>query len=81
MSSLTFVVEEHPFELTAIEYAKSDLLLEMSVLATSRQIVLNNVTLAEFQIVYDFLKNGKVPSMAEFSLVEYFRLSFRSGRL
>lgn len=77
MTSIVFAVEETEFTLTFDEYSKSKLLLEMSVLPDVDRIPMENVTLDQFQIVYDFLKNDKIPSIDEFCLVEYFGLSFR----
>lgn len=79
MSTVKFQVEGHVYELTADEYAKSKLLTELTELDSQQPISIWNCSKNAFELAYNFLKYGTVPSIEEFFLIEYFGLSFRSS--
>ena len=77
--SISFIVGTERFLLTPEEYSKSALLKELVDLDPTAREVEVQCTCEEFTIVYNFLKFEKIPSMTEFSLIEYFGLSFRDS--
>lgn len=79
MSSFVFVVEDLSVELTREQYSRSQLLLELTPLSDGSPIQVTNATKEEFALVVAFCRDGIIPTIEDFSLIEYFGLSFRDS--
>ena len=80
MNSFVFVVEGLHVELTPEQYSKSSLLLELTHLFPEEEVIrVENVTKEEFALAVAFCRDGLVPSIEDFSTIEYFGLSFRDS--
>lgn len=80
MSIVIFCVQDRTYPLTVEEYSKSGLLTELvKVNSSGSPITIETCSESEFDVIYSFLHHGKIPSIEQFYLIEYFRLSFSSS--
>lgn len=72
---MEFVVEGKSYSLTSEEIARSGLLAELVARADATSIEITNISEGEFLIAYEYLREGKIPSADEYSVIEYFQIS------
>lgn len=76
MQSVVFVVEDQSFPVNASHIPKDSLLQELIDLTPTGEVIhITNCSIQEFQILYDYFREGKVPKVSEYYIFEYFKIS------